>query len=115
MHELSIATALVTQIEDILKQEKRKNLVSFSLEIGELSGIERDALEFALPFTMETSSFSDAKVIINEIKAEIYCKKCDKNSIPENKFILICPICNSSDVTISKGKQFMLKSLEVNV
>ncbi len=113
MHELSIATSLVEEIENILIKQKSVKLVSFTLELGELSGIEQDALEFALPFVMETSTFPNAKVIIKNVKAEIFCENCKKNAIPENRFILICPLCDSGDVKISNGKDFMIKSLEI--
>jgi len=112
MHELSVAMSFVEQVEEILKKENSKTLLCITLELGELSGIERDAFEFALPFAMQDSSFRNVKIVINEIKAEVFCKECQKNSLPDDKYIIRCPICLSQQVTICKGREFIIKSME---
>jgi hydrogenase nickel incorporation protein HypA/HybF len=113
MHELAIATALVEQLEEILKKEGHPRLLAFTLELGEWSGIEKDALEFALPLVLENSSFPGAKVIIKKIPVEIFCQHCRRSAPLDDQYVLKCPFCGSEEVLLAKGKNFIIKALEI--
>lgn len=113
MHEMSIAISIV----DIATEEARKvNVKSFSeilLDIGSLSGIEIDALEFAMESACKTSVLEGAELKINQIQAIARCKNCGNEFEVENVFS-ICPGCQQYDLDIFQGKELKIKSLVVN-
>ena len=66
MHELSIAQSVVDLAEEVAEKEKADSVVSIDIEIGTLSGVVVDALEFAMEMTVKNTKLEFAK--INYIK-----------------------------------------------
>lgn len=112
MHELALADSLKNEIEIIAKRDNLSGIVSVTLIVGELSGVDIDALSFALPFVSEGTIMDGAEFIYEQVKARIKCKACGKESCPEIP-IVICKYCDSCDVEYIAGKDFIIKSLEV--
>lgn len=112
MHEMSIAISIV----DIATEEAQKaNAKSFSeivLDIGSLSGIEIDALEFAMDSACKGSVLDSARFKINHIQAVARCNNCGKEFEVDNVFS-ICPDCQQYDLDVFKGKEMKVKSLVV--
>ena len=112
MHELSLAQALVDQVVDVLHQEGESRVASIKVEIGALSGVEREAFEFAFPFACEQTPLEGARLDVVDVSVRIRCRVCGAESCPEPPMIL-CLQCQSADCQVLAGHDFMLKSLEV--
>ncbi len=113
MHELSLAEALVDQVNEILEKEGANRVFEVTVTIGTLSGVERDAFEFAFPMAAEGTDLAKAKLVIEEVPARIKCLKCGAETEVEIPF-LECPDCKNSEVEIISGKDFYLKNLEID-
>ena len=112
MHELSLATALVEQVTDLLMEEGASIVVSIRLQMGTLCGVEREAFSFCFPVAAKGSVLEDARLEIEEIAATVRCKDCGACS-PAEFPLVRCAACGGIDVDIVTGRDFMLKSLEV--
>ena len=112
MHELALAEALVKQAEEIVKRENASAISVVTVAIGALSGVERDAFEFAFPFAAEETVLAGAELRITAVPAKVRCQKCQVETEPELPF-LQCEKCNSSEVEITGGKDFILETLEI--
>ena len=112
MHELSLAESLVEIIEDQVRKNGASKVTSVTVLIGEMSGVQKDAMEFCLPEATRNSVAENANFIIKEEKLEVLCQSCGKLSNPDIYF-LACEHCESSDVRVTKGKDFKLLSLDV--
>lgn len=112
MHELSLATALVEQVETILVREGASRVVSIILEMGSLSGVERHSFEFCFPLAAQGTKVEGAELHIEEVRAEVSCRSCGRTSQPEFP-AMVCTACGAVDVSVVKGRDFILKSLEV--
>ena len=112
MHELSLAQALVDQVDDVLEGEGGGKVASVTVEIGAMSGVERDAFEFAFPLATEGTAMDGAKLIVCEVPLRIKCRSCGKESSPTPP-MLLCSHCQSLDYEVLDGRDFLLKSLEV--
>jgi hydrogenase nickel incorporation protein HypA/HybF len=112
MHELSIAVSIV----EIATDEARKaNVESFSeiiLDIGTLSGVEIDALDFAMKSAIQDSVLDNAKVIINRIQARARCKQCQHEFDVDTVFT-VCQKCSHFDLDVFQGKEMKVRSLVV--
>jgi hydrogenase nickel incorporation protein HypA/HybF len=64
MHELGMATALVEQVEEIARREGAARIVRIELVVGDLSGVDREALEFVFPFAAERTAAEGATLAI---------------------------------------------------
>ncbi len=113
MHELSIAMGIV----DIAKKEAVKHNISgiesIELEIGTLSGIEIEALNFVWPLAVNGTVLEHAEKKINVIKGKAKCLDCGYNYNLENIFDP-CPKCKSHFKDIYHGKELRVKAIVVN-
>ena len=111
MHELALAESLITQLGKIAEQERTDKIISVKLLIGTFSGVDTDALEFALPFAAENTPFENTRFIFQEVKLKLKCSGCGKEAFPAEALIL-CPLCGSDDVEIIQGREFVIKEIE---
>ena len=113
MHELSIAKGIVDIAEKETAKVKANKVESIELEIGTLSGLEVDALEFVWALAVEGTVLEHASKKIHIIKGEAKCSDC--NTFFElNQVYDACPNCNSFLKVIIKGKQLTVKTLKVS-
>lgn len=113
MHELSIVMSILQIAE---KESAKNNAVSvdeIELEIGELSGIEMPAFDFAWEQAIRSTLLEKAKRTINHIAGEGKCMDCDA-VFPMQQLYEPCPVCGDHFVTIQKGKELRVKSLVIN-
>lgn len=113
MHELALAESMARELKGILADEKGTRLVSVIVQIGELSGVDRDAFEFAFPsLAAQYPILEDTVLKIEEVPAEIRCLDCNNGSVGSVPFIA-CEKCGSLNVEISGGKELIIKSMEI--
>ncbi len=112
MHEMSIALSII----DIATKEAQKagsdKITEIELEIGTLSGVEIEAMKFAMEFAVKNTLLENATVKIHEIPARFRCKTCMREFESDDQFS-VCPDCNSYDQDIITGKELRVKSLVV--
>lgn len=112
MHELSIALGIVELAEREAIKAKASTIETIELEIGELSGVEIEALEFAWPVAVEGTMLEKAKKIIDKISGKAKCLECE-NLYDINNLYDSCPKCKSHFKDIYKGKELRVKSISV--
>ena len=113
MHELSIALGIVDIAEKETKKAGASKVDLIELEIGALSGVELDSLEFVWPNAVEGTVLEKAKREIDFINAVGYCMECDVE-FPMEYVYDNCPNCKSYLKDIIKGKELRVKVLEVS-
>lgn len=113
MHELSIVKSII----DIAEQQARANDAStidqIELEIGALSGIEMDALDFAWKEAVKHSMLADAERKINYIQGRARCMDCG-TAFAIEQYYDACPVCGGHLLDILQGKELRVKSLLVS-
>lgn len=112
MHEMSIAMNIIELTEEEVTKAGAEKVESVELEVGELSGIVIEALEFALDEAVKDTLLENAKVTITLKNAKAKCIKCNKE-FRTNDFFTPCPGCNSIESEIIQGKELKIKSLVV--
>ncbi|MCU0663590.1 MAG: hydrogenase maturation nickel metallochaperone HypA [Myxococcota bacterium] len=112
MHELSIATALVEQVCEAALAAKASCVVSVELVLGDLSGVEIEALELAFSMACQDTCAQGARLVVEREPLELLCSACRRLSIPDD-IVMVCVHCNSTDVEVARGKALTLKSMEV--
>ncbi len=112
MHELSIVMGIVKIAEDETAKVKENTVAKIELEIGQLAGVELDALNFVWESAVKDSVLEQALKTIIEIPGKAICADCDCEFYLNNIFDS-CPNCNSNFKGIIQGKELRVKSLEV--
>lgn len=113
MHELSLAQALIEQAERIRAEHGAESVASITVNIGALSGVDRQSFEFAFPMAAAETALCGARLRIEETPAQALCEDCRARSQPEPAFV-VCAACGSRRVRITAGRDFLLTAVELN-
>lgn len=112
MHELSIAINIVDIAVKEAEKAEAKRITDLDIDVGTLSGVVIEALEFALQEAVKNSILEQAKITINEIHAKAHCNECRK-VVGVTYLFEACPHCQSMDLTLTQGQELRVKSLKV--
>ncbi len=112
MHELSIAHSILSIAERALPADSKAVITAVSLEIGELSSIEIDALRFAFDAIKPKTVVQNAELNIDLIPGEAECSGCATVFHMES-YGSCCPQCKGYLVKILKGKELKVLSITV--
>jgi hydrogenase nickel incorporation protein HypA/HybF len=112
MHELSIVMGIVDIAEKEVEKARASKVDVIELDIGELSGVEMEALEFAWKVAVEGTVLNHAERKINRIKAKAKCMDCGSD-FEIGALYDPCPECGSFFKDVYQGKELRVKSLEV--
>lgn len=122
MHEVSISHAIADVVlKESQKQEAQKVLL-VELEIGELSLLNPDQVEFWVKLALDKTIAGEAEIKIEVVKPEVNCPACGYTGTLKTKddplyhFVLPvfkCPQCGSGEITVKRGKECKIKRIEV--
>ena len=112
MHELSIAYSIVEIVNNEAQKVNSTKVSEIELEVGSLSGIEVEALEFAMEVSIKNTIMENANVKINLKEAKALCKKCNF-SFPVTSLFDSCPQCGGFENEVYQGQEMLVKSLVV--
>lgn len=112
MHELSIAAAMIEQLSEACQAAGATRIVRVDVMVGDLSGVDLEALELAFPMACEGTEAQGALLVAQREPLELLCSECKQVTLPEDVAIL-CGHCSSTDVEVVRGKTLAIKSMEV--
>jgi len=114
MHELAVTQSLINSVIEECKNRNITNLEKIIVELGSLTSYVSDSVLFYYDLLKEPFELlHDVPLEIIEIKGAIQCNDCNKKTIIDDSFVIFCKHCNSTNVRVIKGKDFIIKSLEV--
>ena len=114
MHELSIAVALVEQVESVIANEHATRATKVVIAVGSLSGVEPEALLGVFPLVAEGTAAEGAELVVVPVAARVRCRACGKES-PTDHYFMECAVCGSRDVELSAGRELNITSVELFV
>ena len=72
MHEVSIAEGILSAVDKTLDSEPQAKVTSVTVSIGELAGVEIEALLFAWDSVTRGTRADKSKLLINRINGEAW-------------------------------------------
>jgi hydrogenase nickel incorporation protein HypA/HybF len=112
MHELSIVMGIVDIAKKEVTKAKKSKVDSIELEIGTLSGIEMESLDFAWNMAVEGTVLEGAERNINRIVAIAKCTNCGHEFETKSAFEG-CPACGELFTELLCGRELRVKALTV--
>ena len=112
MHELSVALGIVNIAETETKKAHATSVELIELEIGTLSGIEMESLDFVWQTAVYNTVLEHAVKKVSIIKGKAKCMDCETVFKIDHLYDS-CPNCNSYLKGILQGKELRVKALEV--
>jgi len=114
MHELSIAQALVSQLEGIARDQSATHVLALTVAVGPLSGVDPEALQVAFPMAAQDTVAAAAALHTQKTEAELNCRYCKRRCKPVFP-IFACAHCGSTEVDVYGGRELLIKSVELEL
>jgi hydrogenase nickel incorporation protein HypA/HybF len=111
VHELSLCEA----IADVVKPYaggRHVNIVR--VRIGALRQVVPESLTFCWTLLRDYEDMPDAELELEFVTAEVSCRTCGHKSAITSQWSLLCPRCESADVEVLRGNEFLVTSLDVS-
>ncbi|NCS66424.1 MAG: hydrogenase maturation nickel metallochaperone HypA [Hydrogenophilales bacterium CG03_land_8_20_14_0_80_62_28] len=114
MHELSVAQALVEQVEDLASQHGATGVYLIRVRIGPLAGIEPELLAVAFPLAAAGTRAEQARLDLVMAPVRVRCQTCsaEGEAQPNN---LVCGACGDWRTRIVSGDEMILETVELDI
>jgi len=109
MHEMSITQSVVEICEGHAAGRRVTDVV---LEIGELSGVVPDSIEFCFEACTKGTLLEGARLAIEVIPAIGRCPSCARE-LPISSLFDPCAQCGAFGLSIVSGEELRVKELEL--
>ncbi len=112
MHELSIAQALVEQVEEVRSSNGGRAVVSVGLRVGSWRLVVPESLDFYYQALTRGTPLQGSVLEIETVEARGRCVPCGEVFGVEGPLIL-CPACGSLGGDLVAGQELDLVSVEL--
>ncbi|HOB52981.1 MAG TPA: hydrogenase maturation nickel metallochaperone HypA [Acidobacteriota bacterium] len=112
MHEVSLAQDILAISMESLKNRPFEKVVVVNLKIGPVSGVDPEALRFALTVVTENTPLAGAEVRIETPPMRLECRDCRQEFAGDDSEFS-CPACGSSRIQLLSGDEMEVVNLEV--
>jgi hydrogenase nickel incorporation protein HypA/HybF len=113
MHELAICQALLDQVEEVARAHCAKRVVSVSLRIGPLAGVEPTLIEQAFTIASAKTLVEGAQLVIERTAVRIECIHCGAQAEVRSN-ALTCSSCGSWQTRVLEGEDLLLMRVELS-
>jgi hydrogenase nickel incorporation protein HypA/HybF len=113
MHEVGLMENALAIALNYATRERASHIHQIALRVGDLSGVEPDALRFAFDVVTQGTIAERARLKIETCPTVCYCNHCQREFRP-TELGYECPICHTWNSSILQGKELELASLEVS-
>ncbi|MGW1376329.1 hydrogenase maturation nickel metallochaperone HypA/HybF [Streptomyces sp. NPDC002446] len=111
MHEMSIALAVVDQVEAAARPAGATAVRSVRLQIGELAGVVPDALAFSFQLACTGTALEGAELVVDPVPARARCGPCAKTWPAGMPPQLSCPDCGGATDGLLSGRELQIVSV----
>ncbi len=112
MHEMAIAEGILDIAKEHAAREKSARITKIGLLIGEMAGVEEDALRFCFSALIEGTPAEGAELSVKRVPLVGRCGGCGHEQ-PIEGYNFICPKCGGG-LAIVSGRELRVEYLEMD-
>jgi len=112
MHEMGIANSILEGVAVELRRRPGSRAVKVGVRIGELAGVDPDALNFAFEALTIDTPFAGLKLDVEYVAPRSQCRACGRN-FEVRDYELLCAACGSLNTERISGDELEFKYLEL--
>jgi hydrogenase nickel incorporation protein HypA/HybF len=111
MHELSLCEAIASVVK---AHADGRHVDVVRVRIGALRQVVPESLSFCWTLLRESEDMPDAELELDCVTAEVKCRACGRQSEITSAWSIWCPHCESCEVEVLRGNEFLVTSLDVS-
>jgi hydrogenase nickel incorporation protein HypA/HybF len=112
MHEIAIAQAILDRARAASEDNGGGRVTKIGLRIGEVSGVEPEALSFGIEVLSKGTPLEGLALEIEQPRRKLRCKSCASDFVPEG-FAVSCPACGSPASDCIGGNELDVSFIEL--
>ena len=112
MHEMAIAEGILNIAFDYAEQNNASKITKITLKIGDMSGVELEALNMSFDVLTKDTIAESAELIVHRIPIVGQCNKCGKEFHIEH-YNFFCPECDGI-LILQSGRELQVESLDMD-
>ena len=109
---MALAEGVLQLIEDAAREQDFARVSAVWLEIGQLSGVEVEAMKFCFDAVTRDSIAAGATLEIIAVPGTGWCMACAR-TVPMAEVFGACPQCGGYQMQVTGGTEMRVKELEV--
>lgn len=110
MHELSLCQAIAGVVRPYADG---RHVDVVRVRIGALRQVVPESLSFCWSMLRDYEDMPDAELECEFVTAQVRCRSCAQESTITSQWSLLCPHCETADVEVLCGDEFLVTSLDV--
>ena len=112
MHESALAFGILEIVLDNARRAGARRVSRVDVCLGEYAGVEPGTLSACFEVVALGTLAEQAVLAVERIAATGHCEACGARAVKRGK-LLRCPECEKSSVSLASGREFYVKSIEV--
>jgi len=112
MHEISLLENFLEILQCSAREQGFTRVVKVSLEIGQLSCVSEDALQFGFAAVMQGTLAEHAVLEIHHVEGIGECQQC-RQQVELQTLHDPCPACGSFQIAVLQGQEMKIRELQV--
>lgn len=114
MHEMGIMSGVLDSVNAAAQNAQAERVTKIILNIGEMTEIIQDSLEFAFQVMSEGTLSEGAELVIKTVTPHSICLDCG-HEFDHDRFHRTCPECGSYSTSMTRGRELDIESIEVDL
>lgn len=113
VHELSLCHAIAGVVKP---HAEGRHVDVVRVQVGALRQVVPESLEFCWSLVCEhlDDTMAGTALELEFVTAEVQCRGCGQRSPIESRWSVCCPECESADVEVVRGNEFLVTSVQVS-
>ena len=112
MHELPITQKIIKIAEQHCRENGGNHVLSVDLVVGQYSGYVGEAIQTYFEVITEGTLCEGAVCHVEHVEPKLRCNKCGR-LFTKQLLTFDCPYCDGQGETSEIGKEFFIKSIEI--
>jgi len=113
MHELALIQELCALASAAAAQQGAQHIHRLELRIGELGGVDAEALRQAFAVVASTAPWQHTELDLQVVATRCFCPHCG-HPCRRTDVIHVCPECGQLSNQVLEGRELELVALEVS-
>ena len=110
MHEATLAENILDIALEAARQNHAAKVFKVGLTLGEMAGVEVEALKFSFDVIKKNTAAESAALKINRVPITAQCNRCGKNFTVE-RYNFFCPECDGI-LILKSGRELLVEYVE---